>query len=381
MRPSDGLAPAPSREGPGQRLRRALQPLVDGAAGLEDLARVAARIPQAAAEIVAGWQGGGRAGTAPATGEGGPADVAALTAGISHLNDEVTRRVVQFVATESGVDLGQACWLAFGSQARGEQTLLTDQDNGLVFAAEGEAEAQARRPAWQAFGQRVNEALARCGYPLCDGRVMAGQPLCCLSPEEWCRRFEHWLAHGDGNDLFAARIYFDLRPLAGHMALARPLVELLRSPAAAVPRFVKQMADIVLCNHVPLNWLGQVVTTEHEGQPMFDLKMSGTALFVDAGRLWALAHRLAEVGTVPRLHAAARAMRVPAHEAESWAAGFQTLQRLRLDAQRRRLAEPAAPQRAWVRWSDLDVEARRALKQALRAARLVQQRIELDYCR
>jgi CBS domain-containing protein len=381
MRPSELHEPAAGGGEAAVPWPQALQPLIDGASGLDELARAAARIPQAAAAIVAGWHGAAAQACDAGRPAAEPAGVAALTAGISHLNDEVTRRVVQAVAAEAGVDLGQACWLAFGSQARGEQTLVTDQDNGLVFAADGEADAQARRPAWQAFGQRVNEALARCGYPLCDGRVMAGQPLCCLSPHEWCRRFAHWLEHGDGNDLFAARIYFDLRPLAGNPALARPLVELLRSPAAAVPRFIKQMADIVLCNHVPLNWLGRVVTAEHEGQPMFDLKMSGTALFVDAGRLWALAHRLAEVGTAPRLHAAARALRVPDREAASWVAGFQTLQRLRLDAQRRRLGEAAALQRAWVRWSDLDPEARRALQQALRAARLVQQRIELDYCR
>jgi len=307
-------------------------------------------------------------------------DAGAFTSVLSTLNDEICIGVVKAVAVEMGMDLGQACWLAFGSQARGEQTLLTDQDNGLVFAAETEAEAEARRPAWLAFGQRVNEALALCGYPLCDGRVMAGQPLCCLSPQEWCRRFEHWMAHGDGNDLFAARIYFDLRPMAGNLALARPLVEMLRSPAAAVPRFVKQMADIVLCNHVPMNWLGQVVTTVHAGQPMFDLKMSGTALFVDAGRLWALAHRLEAVGTEPRLRAAAREMRVPAGEVAEWVAGFHALLRLRLLSQRARPGT-GLHGRAWVPWQDLGAAARSELKGALRAARLVQQRIALDYRR
>lgn len=387
MRPSDSGEPVAAAGGRAASLRAALLPLVEAAGEVDELARVAARIPQMAARIVAGWHTEGERSAAhgKAARAGGPgvdqAAVAALTGDISHLNDEVTRRVVLAVAAESGVDLGQACWLAFGSQARAEQTLLTDQDNGLVFAAGSEAEAEARRPSWQAFGQRVNEALAQCGYPLCEGRVMAGQPLCCLSPAEWCRRFEHWMAHGDGNDLFAARIYFDLRPLAGNEALARPLVDLLRSPAAAVPRFIKQMAEVVLCNHVPLNWLGRVLTTEHEGQPMFDLKMSGTALYVDAGRLWALAHRLQEVGTAPRLRAAAASLRVPEREAHSWVSGFQTLQRLRLDTQSARWGETTAGQRAWVRWSDLGADARRSLKQALRAARLVQQRIELDYCR
>jgi CBS domain-containing protein len=306
--------------------------------------------------------------------------VAALTAAISALNDQATVRAVQMVAAQMGVDLDRCCWLAFGSQARSEQTLVTDQDNGLIFAPRGADSAQAERPAWLAFGQRVNEALAACGYPLCDGRVMAGQPLCCLSPGEWVRRFEHWMTHGSGNDLVAARIYFDVRPLAGNPALAQPLLDLLCSEAVAVPRFIKQLADLVLCKPAPLSWLGKVVTTSHLGQAAFDLKMHGSALFVDAARLWALALRLRELGTERRLRAAAAALRVPVPEAEAWVNGFLTLQRLRIDAQRARPPQDGA-ERAWVAWADLAEAQRGELKRALRAARLVQQRIELDYCR
>lgn len=364
----------------------ALREAIVSARGIDELAAAAAAIPRLAARVIDSEMAepseapeSPEAPAAPA--EADRVGAGAITRRISALNDEVTARVVHAVAADMGMDLNQACWLAFGSQARSEQTLLTDQDNGLVFAAASESEAEARRPAWLAFGQRVNGALARCGYPLCDGGVMAGRPLCCLSPDEWGRRFAHWMAHGDGNDLFAARIYFDLRPLAGNRMLAQPLVDLLRSPAAAVPRFIKQMADIVLCNHVPLNWLGQVVTSDQAGQTVFDLKMSGTALFVDAGRLWALAHRLAAVGTVPRLRAAAGAMRVPDKEAAQWVAGFEALQKLRLRAQRGRVGAAGVLQRAWVPWHELDAGDRRELKQALRAARVVQQRIELDYCR
>jgi CBS domain-containing protein len=306
-------------------------------------------------------------------------DVQATTTMISALNDAATVRVVELAAAEMDIDLDRACWLVFGSQARGEQTIATDQDNGLVFAAARDADAE--RPRWMAFGQRVNDALARCGYPLCEGRIMAGQPLCCLTADEWCRRFEHWMAHGSGNDLLAARIYFDLRALAGKTALAQPLLELLRSPAAAVPRFAKQMAEVVLCNHVPLNWFGGVVTTQRHDRAMFDLKMNGTALFVDAARLWALAGSIADTGTVPRLRAAAAQLRVPEAELADWVDGFLQLQRLRLLSQRRR-GEAADPEeRTWVAWDDLDAAQRVQLKRALRAARWVQQRVELDYRR
>jgi CBS domain-containing protein len=355
---------------------------IAAARDLPDLVTAAATIPRTAAAVLS------MADATVAVGE--------VTQHLGVLNDEVTRRVVQVVADERGIDLRQACWLAFGSQARAEPTLLTDQDNGLVFAAATDDEAQAQRPRWLAYAGHVNEALARCGYPLCTGLVMAGQPLCCLSPGEWQRRFSHWLAHGDGNDLFAARLYFDLRPVAGNDVLAQPLVDLLRSSAAAVPRFIKQLAGMVLAKPVPLNWLGRVVTSKQGGRAMFDLKLNGSGLFVDAARLWALAHRLAEVGTAARLRAAARVLHVPGDEAQAWVAAFEALQGLRLRRQCRQgpygpaglhgqeatsAATADLHHRAWVPWQEFDAADRQELKQALRAAQLVQQRIELDYCR
>ncbi|MBL8286950.1 MAG: hypothetical protein JNL85_03115 [Rubrivivax sp.] len=346
----------------------ALRREIGAVAGVDELAARAAELPRQALDLLG-------------DGAAAAADVPELTQAISDLTDRVTTCAVRIVAREMGMDLGRACWLAFGSQARSEQTWLTDQDNGLVFEAASDAAAAAERPAWMAFGQRVNEALARCGYPLCEGRVMAGQPLCCLSPDEWSRRFEHWMAHGDGNDLFAARIYFDLRPVCGNIALARRLQDLVRSEAAAVPRFIRQLAEVVLRRPAPLGLFGRVLTQDRGGERVFDLKLSGSALFVDAGRLWALAHRLGEVGTEGRLRAAARALRVPAGEAAAWVAGFRTLQQLRLRAQGRRLATAQTAARAWVPWRELDADARQSLRGALRAARLVQQRMTLDYCR
>lgn len=306
------------------------------------------------------------------------ADVGQTTATISALNDAVNRAVVSRVAAGMGVDLRRACWLVFGSQARSEQTIATDQDNGLIFESD---DPDADRPRWMEFGRRCNAALADCGYPLCSGSVMAGQPLCCLVAPEWCARFEHWLEHGRGSDLFGVRLYFDLRPLAGRSELAAPVQALLHSPAAAVPRFLKQMADSVLRKPVPLNWLGRTRPEHVDGHQRFDLKMSGTALFVDAARLWALEHALPHTGTAARLRAAAPLLRVPAPELEQWLQGFHALQRLRLQVQRRIGSDADPEQRCQVDWAELDADQRRALNRALHAARWVQQRIALDWCR
>ena len=114
------------------------------------------------------------------------------------------------------------------------------------------------RPTWLAFGRRVNEALAACGYPLCKGGVMAGEPACCMTGTEWCERFEHWMQHGAPVDLLNACIYFDFRPLLGREALVQPLRELIAREATRLPRFLKQMADNTLNNPAPLDWLGRI---------------------------------------------------------------------------------------------------------------------------
>jgi CBS domain-containing protein len=299
-----------------------------------------------------------------------------LTELISHLNDLLTGRLLQQVATRRGMDLGQSCWLAFGSEGRGEQTVATDQDNGLVFAS---ADPARDRPAWLALAQEVNEALDACGYPLCKGKVMASNPDCCLTVAEWQHRFAKWIEQGGPEDLLKASIYFDLRPLAGNAELAAPLRSMLGSAPARVPRFLKQVADNALQHRPPLNWRGALDTQDIGGRPMLDLKLQGTAMFVDAARLYALAHGLAALGTRARLEAAAPLMRVSPQEGQAWITAFEFLQMLRLQVQ---MGPPLAHENpnlvATDQLNDID---RRMLRETMRTAKRLQQRMQLDYQR
>ncbi len=300
-----------------------------------------------------------------------------LTELIAHLNDVLTQRLVQLCADALGLDLGRACWLAFGSEGRGEQTIATDQDNGLIFESD---DPVADRPRWLALGQAVNAALDACGYPLCKGGVMAGNPACCLSLQEWLESFSAWMEHGAPEDLLRASIYFDFRPLYGAQSLAAPLRALVQGEAARLPRFMRQMADNALRTRAPLSWLGALETRAIDGREGVDLKLQGTALFVDLARLYALAQGLDETGTRARLEAAGRALQVPAHEREGWVGAFEFLQMLRLRVQ----MEPqggAAANPNWIALDSLNDIDRRMLKESFKIAKRLQQRLELDYRR
>lgn len=298
----------------------------------------------------------------------------ALTELISHLNDRLTERLVQITAAAHGLDMAQACWLVFGSEARSEQTIATDQDNGLVFVSE---KPELDRPKWLAMALEVNRALDACGYPLCKGQVMASNPECCLTPEEWTLRFARWMEQGAPKDLLKASIYFDLRALCGNTELVPALQEFVSRRAQELPRFRKQLADNAMGLRPALNWRG-AIDAQHEGRAAWvDLKLGGTMVFVDAARLFALAHGVMATGTRQRLQEAGAAMKVPATEIESWVSAFEVLQMLRLRQQVGPEADPDHPNR--IDEHKLGAIDRRLLKEALQVARMLQQRLELDY--
>ena len=296
-----------------------------------------------------------------------------LTALISHLNDVLTERLLHLKADEHGIELNRLCWLALGSEGRDEQTIATDQDNALILPNDTSDES---REAIRAFAHEVNLALDACGYPLCKGGIMASEAACCLTLDEWRERFAHWIAQGSPQDLLNASIYFDLRALAGDKLLAGALRQEVTMSAQRTPRFLKQMALNALTRSVPLNWRGAVDTDNHG---TVDLKLQGTAIFVDAARIYSLAHGINQTNTRKRLELVGSLLKLADTEVGAWIGGFEFLQILRLRLQLESQALPDGPNRIVIAGlNDID---RRILRESFRVARQLQQRLQLDYDR
>ncbi len=299
-----------------------------------------------------------------------------LTNLVSHLNDLLTQRLLELLAAKHGLPSGQACWLALGSEGREEQTIATDQDNALVLQDDLDEATQAK---WLALAEEANEALDACGYPLCAGRIMAGNPDLCLTRARWQERFAHWMEFGSPEDLLNASIFFDLRALWGHAALATQLREFITEQAKSSPRFLKLLAMNALERSVPLTWTG-AIDTQDDGT--VDLKLRGTSIFVDASRLYALAHGVSATNTRARLGAIGKALNAPQREFEGWITGFEFLQMLRLRVQMEIASgagNPDEPNRIEVR--SMNTIDRRILKESLRMLGLLQERMRMDYAR
>ena len=306
-----------------------------------------------------------------------------LTRLIASLNDRLTARVLDLVAESHDLSGLTLCWLGMGSEGRSEQTIATDQDNGLVFAShDPTATPESVRARLLPFAREVNHALDRCGYPLCKGDVMAMNPRWCASLDEWRASFAQWIDRGDPGSLLASTIFFDFRALWGESALAHRLRDDIASRAKGNERFLKQMSDNALRHRLPLGWFGTLAGTEDAaGHETIDLKMGGSVPFVDAARIFALASGVTATNTVERLREAGARRGVPAVELRDWIDAFEFVQLMRLRVQHRRLAaggdgDGNANAVAIADLSELD---RRILKEALRQARRLQERLALDY--
>jgi len=300
-----------------------------------------------------------------------------LTRFISGLNDILTLRLIELTLPGFALPPVDWCWIALGSVGRLEQTFSSDQDNGIIFTCPEGASAETIRQALLPFAQEINRQLEACGFPQCRGNIMAGNPQCCLSLEEWRARFYGWIHAAEPEALLNASIFFDFRPLYGEEGLSQQLRASLLAITSANPLFLRHMAVNALQCGPPLGLIRTFVYDSAEFPHTIDLKMYGARPFVDAARILALANGIAETGTVQRLRAASATLQLHQEDVAPLVDSFYTIQLLRLRNQNLVKLDPRRANRLDPR--ELNGLERQTLKQAFRQAKKLQQKLQMDY--
>jgi len=296
---------------------------------------------------------------------------------LADLNDALVNHLILQTAAASRLPEVPWVWLALGSQGRREQSFSTDQDNGLLFSAVDEREAEALRQRFVPFGERLNALFDACGFTFCSGGIMAGNPAWCLSLHEWRQCFADWIRKPEAEALLNATIFFDFRPLCGHATLADELRQHLLTLTRDTPVFLHLMAANALHAEVPLARLGDFQTLEVDGRKVIDLKHCAR-IAVDTARIFALASGVDAVDTTSRLAASGPVIGLLPQETAAAADAFSHLLRLRLSAQVARMQADAAPDHLLdpAALHELD---RSVLKASLQQIRRLQQRLRMNY--
>lgn len=302
-----------------------------------------------------------------------------ITRIITQLNDHCVCRVIE-LSIEALGDPGVAfSWLCFGSEGRREQTLYTDQDNGILFEAADAAQAAAIRGRLLPLAEHINQALDRCGFSLCKGQIMASNPTLCLSRSEWTRRFSGFVREATPENLLASNIFFDLRVVWGAAEGCAQLQQEMLALVADSPLFQRMLAENALRQKPPLGRLRDFVLARTGAEKdTLDLKVQGLAPFVDGARLLALAHGIVASNTLERLRLLAEQGVIERQDSAAYVEGYHFIQqtRLLLHQQQARSGVPFSNRLDPDSLNQLD---RRILRESLRQAQRLQSSLALRY--
>jgi CBS domain-containing protein len=249
---------------------------------------------------------------------------------VSEFNDKMVRRVIKLVEEGMGAPPCRYAWLGLGSEGRREQTLITDQDNAILFSGGPTGESAEY---FAAFSTRVVDGLNRCGFPLCKGGVMANQPKFFGDLKDWKARAGQWampfrLQEENLSDIYT---FLDFRALSGDFELERDLKSHVLSLIKESPSFLRTLAQGVTSIPIPLGFFKNfIVEKSGKYKNRLNLKLYGLVPLVTYVKLLALGQGIVETNTLERIKALCAEQVFSSDQGEFLEQAFETFLTLKI---------------------------------------------------
>ncbi len=303
-----------------------------------------------------------------------------VTRFISSVCDAATERFVQLAIEDLGPPPARFAFIALGSQGRQEQTLITDQDNAIIYEPpEPGSGLSDVAPYFQELGRRVCGWLSEAGYPFCRGRFMAQNPVWTRTLSAWKTHFSYWIAQAEPEELLVFSLFFDFNTVCGDTSLVEALRQHVFADLRESPAFFPHFARDVLNFKPPVMMLERILLGGAHNAPkgIVDIK-SALLPIIAFARLYALRHEIVQTGTLARLDALAEAGKIAPASRDEIAAAYDFLTRLRLQQQARAIHEGRTPDNL-VEVRRLSYADRNLLRQSISTIRVLQRRIAYDF--
>jgi len=202
-------------------------------------------------------------------------------------------------ATEVGPAPSPYAFILFGSGGRSEQTLWSDQDNGLVYVTNSNASVEVY---FEQLTKAIEEGLKVVGYPPCEGGVVATNNQWCKSMEAWERMLEQWFNDASWESMRQLLIVADSRCLYGDKTLVDQLKRTFDQLVLNTQGSLDALLKNTLRHKVVLGPLGNLIREPYgEDAGGFDIKYGAYIPFVNAIRLICIKHGIQATSTLERI--------------------------------------------------------------------------------
>jgi signal-transduction protein with cAMP-binding, CBS, and nucleotidyltransferase domain len=192
--------------------------------------------------------------------------------------------------------------ISMGSDGREEQTLITDQDNLVVY---GDGGGEAVDPYFTEFSTRLVDRLEEAGFMRCTGDIMPTNQTWRGSFSQWRKRLfsiVRYEVKDIGKNIMDLIVMSDARYVAGDQELASELIDMIRAMERDYFQVLWGMAKAATEMTLALGFMKRIWTEgsgEHKGE--FNVKLLAWAPLVMNVRILAISQSVPATSTLERI--------------------------------------------------------------------------------
>jgi len=218
----------------------------------------------------------------------------------SSFSDAVIKRIINLVINQIGQPPVKFSFICLGSEGRKEETLLTDQDNAIIYddiPLENENNINAY---FLNLGENVCNSLNYIGYSFCLGKVMAKNQQWCQPISVWEKYFANWITTPEPQNLLEASIFFDFRTIYGEEDLTNRLKNTITNLIKVNSLFLYHMAYNTYSIKSQQVSSGNIISDKHTEN--IDLK-NAVSFIIMFARTYSFQQNIWYPNTIDRLNA------------------------------------------------------------------------------
>lgn len=290
----------------------------------------------------------------------------------SDLNRALFSKLYDFIAPASIKEAG--CLMVMGSEGRGEQTVRTDQDNGLLLAT------PVPEDDLQRFRNDFTAALLRFGFPPCPGNIMVGNPQWSQTIDDFIHQLKGWVLTPDDYSAMNLGVFFDAVSVTGRADLLlrakSAMADLMRGESAYLARFAKAIDQF---EDASASMLSSLMATVGVGSDTIHMKKSGVFPIVHGIRVMSIDKGITATSTAERLDELAKLEVIGEDLAGDIKSALSYFMEVRLRSQLVAMRTGRQEEEAIVRLSELSSRERDLLREALKVVKRFKEIVRARY--
>jgi len=308
-----------------------------------------------------------------------------ITEMITKHNNLLFRQLIKFVESEMkakgfGPPPINYCFIVMGSQARGEQSFHTDQDNGMITSDFQHLPYREKISRYfDVFTEKINNYLASAGFSECTGGIMAKELKWRKSVTEWKKEILQWKKAMDAEEIQRFTMFYDFLPIYGDFSLAKEvrlfLIEKTRNSKTLQHLLTKDALRFKL----PLNPLGKINLIKHKDRKL-NVKKTGMIQIINSTRINAMKYGITEISTIKRLDALKKLNALHPRDVQNAKTALHYLQYYRLKQNLNEISNQQ-PLSNEIGFHELSNDDRQKLKEAIHVANRMQQVLKISFNR